>query len=114
MKGMSMGACPGSLLALIASSLLLAGCAAPPYAVSDPPEAIVLRWDRPPGPPLLATGKPDSVTIRWDSTRNTVSDMTYIAERQCLAWDEHAEEVSEEVDGTQRRSTFVCKGPLLR
>lgn len=100
---------------LAAAPLLLAGCAPPPYAVSDPPQAIVLRWNgQPPGPPLQANTAPDSITIRWDPSRTTAADVKYIAERHCLAWDEHAELVREEADGHARLSTFVCKGPLVR
>jgi hypothetical protein len=100
---------------LAAGSLLLAGCAPPPYAESDPPQEILLRWNgQPPGPPLPANTPPDSVTIRWDPARTTASDVDNIAEHHCLAWDEHAEQVRVEADGHRRLSTFVCKGPLMR
>lgn len=110
-----MGRIPSRAAVLAAASILLAGCAPPAYVVSDPPDTIVQHWNpAPPGQQIAAAGPPDSITIRWDPARDTASDMAYIAERHCLAWDEHAEQVKIEADGHRRISTFVCKGPLLR
>jgi hypothetical protein len=102
-------------LALLVPALLLAACEERRYAVDEPPTAIVIRWDRAPAEPLPFTNSPpDSITINWDPSRNTESDVKYIAERHCLAWDEHAEAVRDETKGTAHATQFVCKGPLLR
>jgi hypothetical protein len=102
-------------LALLVPALLLAACDERRYAVDDPPNAIVIRWDRAPAEPLpLTNNPPDSITINWDPSRNVESDVKYIAERHCLVWDEHAEAVRDETRGTTHSTEFVCKGPLLR
>lgn len=63
-------------LALLLPALVLAACEEGRYAVDEPLP--------------LANNPPDLITIEWDPSRNTESDVKYIAERHCLAWDEHA------------------------
>ena len=102
-------------LALLTPALLLAACEDRAYAVDTPPAAIVIRWDRAPAEPLpLTNNPPDSITISWDPSQNSESDVKYIAERHCLAWDEHAEPARDEVKGTIHETEFICKRPLLR
>jgi hypothetical protein len=102
-------------LAVLVPALVLAACEEQRYAIDDPPSAIVIRWERAPAEPLpLTDSPPDSITIEWDPSRNSESDVKYVAERHCLAWDEHAEPVHDETRGTIHETEFVCKGPLLR
>jgi hypothetical protein len=93
--------------------LLIAGCR-PPYAVDNPPERVVLQWDgASSGPPLPANRPPNSITVQWNPATSSLSDVRYVVEHHCLAWDMHAEEVREEQSGANRVATFVCKGPLV-
>jgi hypothetical protein len=99
-------------LALVVSALLLVGCSPPPYALDEPPESIVLRWNG--SLAEQSDGPPDSIAIRWVPSKNSASDVKYVAERHCLSWDMHAEQVREQSNGDTRTTEFICKGPLLR
>jgi hypothetical protein len=103
-------------LTLLLPALILAACDEGRYAVEEPPTAVDIRWNSDPAEPLpvpRANNPPDLITIEWDPSRNTESDVKYIAERHCLAWDEHAQPVRDETRGALRATEFVCKGPLL-
>jgi hypothetical protein len=79
--------------------------------VDEPPATIALNWN---DPAAEQSGvPPDSISIDWNPLENSASDVNYLAERHCLAWDRHALQVNERVDGNIRRSEFVCRGPLL-
>jgi hypothetical protein len=102
------------LLILALAALLVASCAPHPGTSDLPPNAIVLSWDRERPDPLLGRDTPaDSVTVRWTNSLTTKDQVAALADRNCLAWDRHAEMAADNVEGQTHVTRFTCKKPAI-
>lgn len=78
---------PAAILALLAAALPLASCT----------------------PARIVEAEGPRVTYAWDAERTTIARVNRLAITYCTRWNAPPRLLADEADGTQRRTTFVCR-----